>query len=142
MTVSHKPYIIFEIEGIRKAEGKYKNRIFMSRPELDMYRITAILKSYIEKTQEGLNILDKLGLGEKLTQLNMEYLNNAEAFTVTIPVTHQTINWNKYHVGGEIMIAYYPTNVWATFHTEGEADNNDEQKTNVKTGKKKKEDVE
>jgi len=128
MSVSHKPYIIFEIEEIKKAEAKYKGRTFMRNPDLDMFRITAVLKSYIEKTQEGFKILEKIGLGSKMDDLNQEYISNAEAFTATIPVTSKSIEWNKYHVGGEIMIAYYPSNVWASFHTDGEPDNDNDKK--------------
>jgi len=128
MSVSHKPYIIFEIEEIKKAEAKHKGRTFMRNPDLDMFRITAVLKSYIEKTQEGFKILEKIGLGSKMDDLNQEYISNAEAFTATIPITSKSIEWNKYHVGGEIMIAYYPSNVWASFHTDGEPDNDNDKK--------------
>ena len=63
-----------------------------------------------------------------MDDLNQEYISNAEAFTATIPVTSKSIEWNKYHVGGEIMIAYYPSNVWASFHTDGEPDNDNDKK--------------
>ena len=126
MSVSHKPYIIFEIEEIKKAEAKHKGRTFMRNPDLDMFRITAVLKSYVEKTQQGFKILDKIGLGSKMDDLNKEYLSTAEAFTASVPVTSKSIEWNRYHVGGEIMIAYYPTEVWASFHTKDEPDNDDE----------------
>ena len=126
MSVSHKEYIIFEIEEIAKAEGRYKNRVFMKNPDLDMFRIKAVLKSYIEKTQDGFKILEKIGLGSKMDDLNQEYLKNCEAFTATIPVTSKTIEWNKYHVGGSIMIAYYPSNVRASFHSKDLPDNDDE----------------
>jgi len=123
MTVVHKPFVITNIEEIQKAELNIMGKIFNKNPNLDMYRITAILKSYVEKTSKGRELLKKLGLEEKLDDLDMKYIEYAEAFTVTLPVTHQTINWDKYHIGGEIMIAYYPTNVWATFHAEGKEDN-------------------
>lgn len=128
MTVVNKPYIIFDIEEVKKAEINIMGKVLKSNPDLDVYRIRAILKSYIEKTEQGFRILEKLGHGDKLSELNMEYLNTADAFTVCIPVTAKTINWNKYRIGNTIMVAYYPPSVWASFHCEGAEDNNDDLK--------------
>ena len=123
MTVIHKPFIIFEIEEIQKAEINARGRTLFKKPELDMYKIKAILKEWVEKTKDGRKLLKQLGHEEHMEDLDLSYLKLQESFIATIPVTHQTLNWNKYQVGSEIMIAYYPTNVWATFHTDGEPDN-------------------
>jgi len=134
MTVVHKPFIILDIQEIQKAEMKVMGFSLHKNPDLDMYRVKAILKSYMEKTQKGRDFLKKIGLGEKMNELDMHYMEYAEAFTFYLPMTHKTLNENKYHVGGEIMIAYYPTNVWATFHTAGEPDNNNDRLRNVTEG--------
>jgi len=120
MTVVHKPFVIVDIVEMQKAEINILGRTVSSNPSLDMYQIKAVLKSYIEKTKEGRKILEKLGHGDKLTELEQKYFDMTDAFTASIPVTHQTLNWNKYHVGGEIMIAYYPTTVYGDFKIVGE----------------------
>jgi len=138
MSVSFKPYIIFEIEEIKKAELNVMGMKLHAKPDLDMYRIKAVLKSYIEKTQKGFEILDKLGHGDKLDQLNKEYLDTCEAFTAYIPITSKSININNYHLGGEIMIAYYPTDVYATWHMDGQPDNHDDHKRHQQMKEEKK----
>lgn len=126
MTVVHKPYIIFDIELIKKAEMKAMGMTLKKNPDIDMYRIKAILKTYIEQTKKGYKALEKLGHGKKVDDLTKEYLEQQEAFTVYLPVTAKTLEWNKYHLGSEIRVAYYPDNVWATFHTDDEPDNNND----------------
>jgi len=128
MTVVHKPYIIIDIIPMQKAEVKILGKVFQKNPDLDMFRIVAVTKGYIEKTEKGRKLLADLGQGEHTGKLNDMYLEYAEAFTVYIPMTSKTIEYNNYHLGGEIMVAYYPTNVWATFHCEGEKDNNNDKK--------------
>jgi len=123
MTVELEPYIITDIVEMQKAEMSAMGMTIMKNPDLDMYRMTAVMKCYIEKTKKGRKILEKLGHGDKLSEVEMKYLEYEESFTAFIPITHKSLNWNKYEIGGEIMIAYYPTNVWATFHAEGEPDN-------------------
>ena len=136
MTVSHKKYVIIEIEEVKKAEidlpviGK-----LLRKSELDVYRIKAVLKEWITKTEEGYKMIEKLGHGDKMDKLTEEYLKTAEAFTATVPVTSRAIEWNKYHLGGDIIISYYPDNVWATFHTEGQPDNNNDKKRMEKEDK-------
>ena len=126
MSVSHKKYVIIDIKEIKKAEQKVRNKIIMRKPEQDIFKITAVRKSWIEKSQQGFKLLEQLGYGDKLDQLNQEYLDTAEAFTAILPATSKSIEWNKYHLGGDIMIAYYPENVWATFHAKDLPDNKDE----------------
>jgi len=123
MSVSHKPFVIIDIIPMQKAEMSAMGMTFMKNPDLDMYRVVAVLKSYIEKTAKGRKFLEKLGHGEKMSELNEKYLEFEDAFKVMLPVTSKTINMDKFHVGGEIMVAYYPTNVWATFHAKGEKPN-------------------
>lgn len=115
MTVVHTTYVIIDIIEMQKAEINAGGMTFMQRPELDMYQVKAVLKSYIEKTAKGRKLLKKLGYGEKITELEYRYLEYTDAFTAIIPITHDTLNQNKYHVGGEIMIAYYPTTVYGEF---------------------------
>jgi len=126
MTVVYKPFVIIDIFEMEKAELGFLGTKLMRKPELDMFRIRAVLKSFLNNTSKGKEILKKIGLEYKLDELDQKYSEYLEAFTAYIPVTRQTLEWNKYHVGGEIMIAYYPTSVWATFHTNGEEDNNDD----------------
>jgi len=123
MTVSHTTFVIIDIVEMQKAEVNAGGMTFMRRPELDMYQIHAILKSYIEKTGKGRKILKKLGHGEHMTELDNQYMMYENAFTAVIPITHKALNENKYHVGGEIMIAYYPTTVYGEFHIKEEKKN-------------------
>lgn len=134
MTVVHKPFIIFEIELVKKAEIVVMGRSLHSRPELDMYCVKAVLKSYIEGTKKGYKLLEKLGHGDKSGDLTKEYLDQQRAFTVSIPMTGQCIEWNKYRLGSELMVAYYPSNVWDTFHTDDEPDNNNDKKRVMQDG--------
>lgn len=126
MSVVFKPFVIMDIIEMQKAEVKALGMTFMSKPDLDMYRIVAILKEFAEKTTEGRKMLKDLGHGEKLEELDDRYLEYQDAFIVMLPVTHHTLNKNNYQIGGEIMVAYYPTSVWASFHIEGHPDNNDD----------------
>lgn len=128
MSVVFKPFVIVDIIEMQKAESSARGMTFMKNPDLDMYRIVAVLKDYIKKTGKGRRLLKKLGHGDKMDELDMKYLEYQEAFTVMIPVTHKTLNMNNYHVGGEIMVAYYPINVWASFHMDGQPDNNDDKR--------------
>lgn len=128
MTVVFKPYVIYDIVKVKEAKINIAELglEIPGDPGLDMYHIKAVLKSWVEKSMMGRKLLSKMGLTEYMSQLESEYQDTVNAFTAVIPATARTIEWNKYHVGGEIMIAYYPTNVWATFHAEGEEDNNDD----------------
>jgi len=116
MSVIHTKYVIIDIIEMHKAEIAAMGMTLMQRPELDMYMIRAVLKSYLEQTNKGRGLLKKLGHGDKMPELESKYLNYTEAFTASLPCTHKTLNDNKYHVGGEIMIAYYPTSVYGEFH--------------------------
>lgn len=123
MTVFFKKFVITDIILMQKAEVKALGMSFAKNPNLDVYRIVAISKSYIDKTGKGREILKKLGHGEKMDELDIKYMDYQDAFTVMLPITSKSLNWNKYQIGDEIMVSYYPTNVWATFHCENEKDN-------------------
>lgn len=120
MTVSHTKYVIIDIIEMQKAELNVRGHTLMQRPELDMYQVRCILKSFAEKTKQGRKWLKELGMDEKMNELDQKYFEYADAFVATIPVTHKTLNDNGYHIGGEIIIAYYPTNVYGEFHMEEE----------------------
>ena len=126
MSVVFKPFIIFDIEPIKKAELVVMGVTLHKKPDLDMYRVKAVLKSYIEKTEKGFQILEKLGQGEKLGELNKIYIEQSEAFTVYLPMTHKTINKNKYGLGSEIIVAYYPPSVYAKWCCDGIPDNKED----------------
>jgi len=128
MTVVHKPYIIFDIQKIKEAKIEAKKRVLARNPDLDLFRVKIVLKSWIENTKKGYKILEKLKYGDKVDQLTKEYLDTTPGFTAFIPMTAKTIEWNKYKVGSEIIMAYYPSNVWASFHTDGEPDNINDKK--------------
>jgi len=119
ISVVCKPFIIIDVKE------KKTNPI---NPGLSIFEITAVLKDWAEKSHKGRKLLKKLKLEEYMGVLDAEYLDTTEAFTTKIPASGKTLEWSKYHVGNEIMIAYYPTNVWATFHANGEKDNTDDRR--------------
>lgn len=102
MTLVNKPYLIIDITEIKASPLK---------PNLAIYKITAVLGDWIAKSYHGRKLLKDKGYEEFMDKLEDEYKKTAECFVATVPATAQTLEWNKFHVGGYINIAYFPQSV-------------------------------
>lgn len=107
MTIVKKPYIITDIIEMKNSDH-YDLPIPI--PSMKVFHIHAVYKKWVEESMKGREKLDEMGLKEHIDTLEQDYMESYTAFTAIVPATEKTIEWNRYHVGGIINIAYYPEN--------------------------------